>query len=284
VKHVSRRTGKKVSHGHKLAYAIQRALQSLIGNLGFVVLGLAILGFISATGLASYRMVPAGASGIGTSATPTRTQPVVTKPTCGSRGLPACPQQIVWIPIKSHAPADLIAAARKSPLFNVDRSGNGDYLKNISLLGTPVYVQAIQKMAGVTFPDFYVLPVLDHSGAAVGAAELELNPSQTAIHVIAIMTYTSPHPGGAIPRLSAQSAIAAVATQRHTAMRVGSTPQLAYFPVNATAQQIGKIVWVAGGEFPADPIWLIAGANGQQYVVGVDGHAYAVSELPTSSS
>ncbi len=139
-------------------------------------------------------------------------------------------------------------------------------------------------MAGETDPDFYVLPILDKTGAAIGAAELQLNPPQTAIDVVGIFSYDpQQHPGGVIPRISAQRAIAAVEAQRHTTMRAGNVPQLIYFDVNASALETGKIMWRAGGIFPGDPIWLIAGADGQQYVVGVDGHAYLLSELPRSS-
>jgi hypothetical protein len=205
---------------------------------------------------------------------------VVTKPTCGSAALSSCPQQVTWIAVRSLTGPDLIAAARQSPLFRVDRSGNGDYLKDISLLGAPVFVRAFQTRSGATLPDFYVIPILDHSGEAVGAAELELNAKHTAIHVIAIVTYTTPHPGGLITRLPMQTAIADMEAQRHVAMRSGFTPELVYYPIDAAAQETGKIVWVSGGEFPADPLWLIVGTDGQDHLVGVDGHVYLTSELP----
>jgi hypothetical protein len=130
------------------------------------------------------------------------------------------------------------------------------------------------------YPDFYVVPILDSTGAATDAAELSLNPSHTAIQVIAIVTYSQPHAQGAIARMTASSAVASVASQQHSALRSGAAPWLVYFPADAAAQETGQVTWTGGGEYPADPIWLVPGADGRDHVVGVDGRVYSPAQLP----
>jgi hypothetical protein len=39
-------------------------------------------------------------------------------------------------------------------------------------------------------------------------------------------------------------------------------------------------MWPGGGEFPADPIWLMPGTDGRHYLVGDDGRTYAPEQLP----
>lgn len=187
-----------------------------------------------------------------------------------------------WIPLRSSAPADIIAAARQSDMFRQNAADGGDHVADLSRLGTPVYVQAIQPRGAAAdlYPDFYVIPVLNSAGAVTDAAELQLNQAHKAIHVIAIATYAQPRPYGALTTMSSANALSALKGQRHLAVRPGSGPTLAYFPGDATAQETGQVVWTGGGEYPADPIWLIPGANGHEYVAGADGRVYDVEQLP----
>jgi hypothetical protein len=187
-----------------------------------------------------------------------------------------------WIPLRSTAPTDIIAAARQSDLFRHNMADGGDHVADLSRLGTPVYVQAIQPRGAAAgqYPDFYVIPVLNSAGAVTDAAELQLNRAHKAIHVIAIATYAQPRPSGALTAMSSANALAALKGQRHLAARQGSVPTLAYFPGDAAAQETGQVTWTGGGEFPADPIWLMPGANGHDYIAGTDGRVYDVNQLP----
>jgi hypothetical protein len=187
-----------------------------------------------------------------------------------------------WISLRSTAPADVLAAARQSSMFQEDQSSGGDHITNLSRLGTPVLVRALQPAEAIAgqFPDFYVVPILDASGAATDAAELALNQAHTAIQVIAIVTYSQPHADGAIARMTAATAVTAVGAQQHTALRPGTTPQLVYFPADANAQETGQVTWTGGGEFPADPMWLVPGTDGRDHLVGVDGRTYTPEQLP----
>lgn len=238
---------------------------AVFGNASFLLLGLAVVAVVGALAIAGCKPGPnigANPANIPRTATPT-TQ--------------AAPGE--WIPLRSTAAADIQAAARQSSLFQGDQSESGDHA-DLSRLGTPVFVRAILPAgapAGL-YPDFYVIPILDATGAATDAAELELNPARTTIQVIAIVTYSQPHADGAVARLADSAAVAAVSAQHHSALRTGASPQLIYFPADPAAQQTAA--WTGGGEFPADPIWLIPGADGRDHLVGDDGRAYSLDQLP----
>lgn len=184
------------------------------------------------------------------------------------------------MPLKSTAAGDVVAAARQSALFRNHQTA-GDGAHDLSHLGAPVFVRALRP-AGMDVsdaPDFYVIPVLDTTGATTDAAELELNPQHTAIHVIAIVSYNTPRPSGAIAQMRAEDAIALAARANVAPLRA-APPALVYFPADATAQQTGQIVWRAGGEFPADPLWLVTGGDGRSRVIGEDGAIYTLDQLP----
>jgi hypothetical protein len=247
------------------------------------VVALAVAALMATIALVlAHQPAGAGAGAIGASAPAGAgaTQQV----TCGGAGQAACPGPgNVWIPLRSTSPGDILAAVRKSTLFTEPRGDTGDHAHDLSRLGTPVLVRALQPTSAspaAVWPDFYVVPILDTHGTTTDAAEAQLNSGHTAIHVIAIATYTMPRPAGAIAELSASAAVTAVEAHAHTTLRGGAQPELVYFPADAQAQQTGAVVWRAGGEFPADPIWLVPGADGQDHVVGDDGAVYAIGQLP----
>jgi hypothetical protein len=185
-----------------------------------------------------------------------------------------------WIPLTSNAPGAIIAAARKSSLFKMDRSGNGDYLKDISHLETPVLVHAMHAAGSISMPDYYVIPIDGPGGTIIGAAELALNPEHTAIQVTSIITYDAPRPHGKMAHLDQGAAQSALATQKHVNLRNGAQAQLVYAPIDATALETGEVTWSGGGLYPADPIWLIPGSDGKDHVVGTNGKAFDASSVP----
>lgn len=256
---------------HRTSSQVRRRYFGLLGNGAFVLLGISLLGLAAVVALATMRAP--------TSGVPARAQ-------AGSNitNLPMGAGD--WIPLRSHTASDIIAAARRSELFNEHSNDGGDHVSNVSHLGLPVLVRAIQPpgVAPGTYPDFYVLPILGSSGAATDAAELQLNATHTAIHVIAIVTYAQPHAQGSVSHMNAATAQSTLHTQRHTDLRAGTAPTLVYFPADPVAQELGQVPWTGGGEFPADPIWLTPGADGHNYVVGTDGRVYDVAQLPMIST
>lgn len=241
---------------------IGRVARALVGNLAYVLLGGAIL-LLAVIVVAAARQMPAPAT-------------TVSGHVAATRAAATSSAESGWIKLSSQSPGAIIAAARKTSLFNVNRSGDGDYLKDLSHLETPVLVRAAHG-AG---PDFYVIPIDDASGQMVGAAELTLNPAHTAVQLMAIITYTSARPHGQLARMSVSAAVADVASQQRVALRAGAQPQLVYLPIDGSALETGQITWNGGGMYPGDPVWLIPGADGQDHVVGTNGHAYNLRDVP----
>jgi len=237
---------------------VERVTKTLLGNLVYVFLGGAALLF-AAILIAAAQHIPSSAAS-DTSAT-----------TNYSSG---------WIPLKSTSSSALIAAARQSTLFNVNRKGKGDFLKDLSHLETPVLVRALQTPGSVVMPDYYIIPIDNAKGQMVGAAELELNASHTSVQVTSIVTYTSAHRHGQVSHVAKSAALTDLSSQRRIALRSGAQPQLVYIPIDAAALETGEIVWNGGGTSPTDPVWLIPGADGQNHLVGADGHAYEMSSVP----
>jgi hypothetical protein len=188
-----------------------------------------------------------------------------------------------WITLHDHSPAAIIAAARQSPLFHVDRSGTGDYLTDLSRLGVPQEVDGYATRPGVTLSDYYIIPVLDGGDNSVGAAVLRLNGDHSAIEVQSIDTYAVPRPHGAVAQLDQTHALAAVATHAHTQLAIGAHPRLVYFAFDFQGAERGAFTWNSGGEFPDDPIWLVPGMDGRDHLVGTDGNVYDPAQLPVQS-
>jgi hypothetical protein len=233
-------------------------VKALLGNLVYVFLGGAVLLF-AAILIAAAQHIPSRAA----SDTSTTTN--------SSSG---------WIPLSSNSSSAIIAAARQSTLFNVNRKGKGDFLKDLSHLEAPVLVRALQTPGSVVMPDYYIIPIDNAAGKMVGAAELELNASHTSIQVTSIVTYTSAHTHGQVSHIAKSAALKDLSSQRRVALRSGAQPQLVYIPIDAAALETGAVAWNGGGTSPTDPVWLIPGADGQNHIVGADGHAYEMSSVP----
>ncbi len=238
----------------------KRAAKSLLGNLAYVLLAVAVLFFA---------VVVIAAARHGQTSTPDGNAAAEATSDAGNG----------WIAITSDSSDAIIAAAHKTTLFNVNRSNGGDYL-DISHLENPVLVRALHSADSASMPDYYVIPIDDATGAMVGAAELALNPDHTAIQLTSIITYSSPRPHGQLSQVEMATAETNLSNQSHIAPRSGAQPQLIYVPIDATALEVGEVTWNGGGLYPADPIWLIPGADGRDHVVGADGHVYDVSSVP----
>jgi hypothetical protein len=279
----SRRFGKQAARkGRRTATSfVTRPLRALTSVGPFLLFGLALVTTGLVVALAA-RHVAVGRAAMSAITGPQRTGRASTAPVAaGAAGM-------TWIPLRSQAPGDILAAARQSPLFQAHRADEGDHEQDLSRLGQPVLVHAVQpsnRTSAYAWPDVYVLPILDAAGNTVAAAEVELNPAHTAVHVTSIVTYAQPRPHGSIARQSSATAVSTLAAQQHVALRLDTTPQLVYFPLDARFQNAGSAgsgAWTAGGTFPADPAWLVMGADGLQRLVGTDNSVYLVSQLPMS--
>jgi hypothetical protein len=241
----------------------KRAVTSLTGNLAYAFLAVAILFFAVVVFVAAHH------ASAGTNESDAADAQAAATVDAGSG----------WIHITSDSPDAIIAAAHKTTLFNVNRSSDGDYL-DISRLETPILVRALSTTGSIVMPDYYVIPIDNAAGEIAGAAELALNSTHTAIQLTSIITYSSPRPHGEVARVRLSAAQADLSSQHHVMLRSGAEAQLIYVPIDATALESGEITWNGGGLYPADPIWLIPGADGEDHVVGVDGQAYNASSVP----
>jgi hypothetical protein len=61
-------------------------------------------------------------------------------------------------------------------------------------------------------------------------------------------------------------------------------PELVFLPIDVgLPEQPGPGAnWRGGGVTPSDSIWLVAGADGQDYFVGKDLHVYTLRDIPLS--
>lgn len=134
---------------------------------------------------------------------------------------------------------------------------------------------------GAHVSDYYVLPILDTAGATSDVLEYQLNADHSALRFVTVVSYLKPFVNG-IVRFSSVQATAAIQTQRHVMAKAGAQPYLVFFPTNAAARQDGTVVWNGGGDAPDDPIWMIPGGDGVNYVLGNDGKVYAQKDLPIS--
>ena len=224
----SRRRAPQARRGPALRPAAVSQSSALLGNAAFVLLGVAVLALVATLVVACQGP---RANRVSTPTTAAGASPSAT----------ASAMAGAWISLRSNAPADVLAAARQSPMFQQNLDGNGDHASSLSNLGSPVFVRALQPAGATTgqFPDFYVVPILDGSGATTDAAELALNPSRTAIQVIAIVTYSQPHADGAIAQVSASAAVAAVQAQQHVAVRAGASPEPILLPGRRCGASVG---------------------------------------------
>ncbi len=240
--------------------AVARFAGWLGGNSVFVVLGLGVIGALIAVGL---------------------TAQAARAPSVN--GAPNSTGATVWVPLRSTSRADLIAAAQSSPLWHVSRTGSGDYLRDLSHLGTPVLVRGLSLRGSATPPDAYVIPVLDSQGQlTVGAAVLMLNATYTAAHLQSIDTFAAPRPHDTIAIVSAAQATSALGKERQTTLAPGAGPEMVYIAFDTQGVDAGTSTWRYGGEYPDDPLWLMRAANGQSYLVGNNGHVYSPDQVPVA--
>lgn len=235
------------------------------GRLGRAALGLAALGIF---GLA---LVALAATIAVTAAGGDQTQ-AAAAPVTDDEG---------WITLHSTAPNDILAAVSQSPLL-AETAGDGSSPAPAQL-GMPVLVRGLPARSGQFLPDVYVVPLLDRAGRATQAAEAVLNSAHTALHVTTVVTFTRAYPSTLVA-LSAHAAVGRLNRARHLGLHLGAAPTLVYFPVDAQAQASGQLAWRAGGEDPADPVWLIPAADGHEYVVGTNGAVYTLAQLPFAAS
>lgn len=61
-------------------------------------------------------------------------------------------------------------------------------------------------------------------------------------------------------------------------------PELIFLPIDiGFPEQHGPgWGWPGGGVMPSDPVWLLAGVDGRDYLIGTDNHVYTLHDVPLS--
>ena len=198
-----------------------------------------------------------------------------------------------WVPLASAAPADVLSAARATSTYQTVAAAHtpiGLALQQ-GTLGTPVLVHAYHPTPGML--DVWVIPVLEQSVPGL---------SGPGPHVVALLDFAydaannrvraasfagpfvpgDPEYGQPFPRMAAPAAQALVARAGIPSAASTTPPELVYFSVDLT-RVVGPhatALWTGGGQFPDLAIWRIPGAQGQDYIVGLDKRLYTPAELP----
>lgn len=254
---------------------MKHALRSkrLLMSAGFLALGVA--GIALAAGQMAARSGPIHSA----QATPTLSSYGVTTPTCDTTGKPACPTPDPgWIPFTSTSPSALLTAMKQTWIFQIDLNDGGDHVQDLSHLGTPFLVRGLGS-AGKTLPDYYVLPIMTATWFITDVGLFVVNGPHTALHFVSTTSHDGHYP---IVRQTANAAVTALQRQRHMTLKEAAKPYLVYLDINIVNIETGQIVWNAGGD-PTEPVWLLPGADGKNYIFGNDGKVYAQSEIPLNA-
>jgi hypothetical protein len=218
---------------------------------------------------------------------PTSTSAITTTAAPGAtQALPSAAP--IWIPLNGQSASAVLAAVRQSPFFQMVTSAppESDGYTDLSHLDAPVLVLSYgaNKEGGrVNAPDFYEIPARSSAGLVDNVISAELNRAHTAIYVGSLGSTdpTSTWPGHLV---NASQAVQIAQVQRHTGLRPGTQAHLVYLAAfNTGAFEKGPNPlppWTAGGGGPQAPIWLVPGADGHDYFVGMDAQSYTLAELP----
>lgn len=199
-----------------------------------------------------------------------------------------------WVALPSASPTAVAGAARDTPLFQLV-AGSSQLLSKAlqtGTLGTPVLVHAYRQIPGNT--DMWVVPVYpkgsatDSGAAPVALLDFTYDAADKRIHAATFagpFVPADPEYGKPFPQVTAALALARLEGTRGIQPAPGTQPELVYVPIDLdkTTGPTATIHWTGGGQFPDMAIWLIHGADGTTYLVGLDEQVYTSSQLPLVS-
>ncbi len=164
------------------------------------------------------------------------------------------------------------------------------YLRSgeVSIPGAPVLAHPIRMHTGSDFSDcpHWLLPEFDTDGHLVAMQDYVYDPihrrarfSDAGLIFPGDPRYSSP-----FPYLSAEQASALLKRARGVDTLPQPAPELVFLPIDVGVPEKHGPAWGwrGGGAIPSDPIWLLAGADGRDYVIGTDKRVYTLDDLPLS--
>lgn len=205
-----------------------------------------------------------------------------------------------WISLRSSQPADVLQAARATSAFqaasHAPQTTLGRALAS-GVLRTPVLVHVYHPTPGTY--DVWVIPVADASGRIVALLDFNYDARHQRLSANSFagpFVSSDPEFGQPFPRLSLQQARATLAQRRTGASGGGGAlsaaalaaaqAELVYFPANLDRLNDPRhpLKWSGGGQFPDLAVWRFAMPGAPDTIVGLDGGAYAPSQLPLAAT
>jgi hypothetical protein len=186
-----------------------------------------------------------------------------------------------WIPVADSSPAGMKRLLAAQPLLVRG-------LTDSPTAGTPVLTHPIQMHTGQDFNDcpHWLLPEYDIAGHLVAMSDyVYYYPRQRVRFANSGQIFPGePRYSNPFPYLSAAQAMALVKRARGVDVRPNPAPELVFLPIDVGLPEAPGLAanWRGGGVAPSDPVWLLAGSDGQDYIIGTDRHVYALSDVPLS--
>lgn len=153
--------------------------------------------------------------------------------------------------------------------------------------GTPLLVHPIGMRTGVDANDcpHWLIPDYDAAGHLVEIADFIYDyPTSGCVSPTLVASCRTIPARNPFPYLSAAQATALLRQVRGVGVASDPAPELVYLPIDVgMPEQPGPAAnWRGGGVTPADPVWLLAGSDGQDYIVGTELRVYTLRDLPLS--
>ena len=208
---------------------------------------------------------------------------------CSEPGHPACPTPDVgWASLTAETPAAVIAAAMSTPMYGIELQGHP---RLVTGLDTPVLVLPYHAHTGIAYYDDAHWIIRAHNAAGQDVATFDFIYDRAG-HRIAFSSFGLAQPNDPLyakpfPSTSAAEAVDLLQAKRGIGARAGVAPELIFFPpatqLNPSQGAQGPMRWNGGGTDPNIPMWLIHGADQNDYFVGQDHNVYTASQLPIAA-
>ena len=187
-----------------------------------------------------------------------------------------------WIPVTDASPQAMEQLLAAQPLYA--RTLDGGPLTP----GLPILVHPIQMRTGQDFNDcpHWLLPERDDTGHLAAIADYVYDYPHARVRFANAGTllpndprYTAP-----FPYISTAQAAALLMSARHVAAVTSPAPELVFLPIDVGLPEApgSGVDWNGGGVVPSDAIWLLAGADGQDYFIGTNHKVYTLRDIPLS--
>lgn len=232
-------------------------------------------------GVALLVLLSVGVTACATQTTTNRAQPTATPPSVVSNAPTPDPG---WVAVRSEQPADVLAAAMSTTMYQGEVGVQG--MSVMSALETPVLVLPYGAHTGIAaFDDaHYIIRSDDRAGHVSGQFDFIYD---RAHHRMCFSSFGAASPGDTyyarpFPSLVTESeAVSALQAKHGVGVRAGATPELIFFPPDPRISPPNPTVtWSGGGYDPSLPMWMLTGADGVDYFVGINQGVYVAKDLP----